>query len=202
MLLPRYNLCHNKYTPLCRQRKCLLKKKITNNNVYEDFQDQSPTNSEVDRLVWIIPQHLQFVFVKNVSGANIYPEFTKSTLQSIKHHRYILTLCLWETSLKVTTHWHTQYFYLQWINKIKKKVNTEGFNSKSIKFYTDVFNTVLLTQYSTCELRVHCGFMNSKYLWSKVKIWSDLKWCNPFPICLMLLHTKHWIRALFLTTIT
>lgn len=41
----------------------------------------SATNSEVDKLAWIIiPQHLEFVFVKNVSGANIYPEFKRNII--------------------------------------------------------------------------------------------------------------------------
>lgn len=34
LLLPRYNLCHNKYTPLCPQRKCLHRKKIKLTTMY------------------------------------------------------------------------------------------------------------------------------------------------------------------------
>ena len=102
------------------------------------------------------------------------------------------------------------YKILQDLNKISTWVladtaNPEGFNSKSTTTMYS-FNIVLLMQYSTCEIQVHGVFMNSKYwylyLCSKVKIWCDFIWCTPFPIRLMqmLLHTKHWVRALFLTT--
>ena len=33
-LWPRYNLCHNKYIPLCHQRKCLHRKKIKSTTMY------------------------------------------------------------------------------------------------------------------------------------------------------------------------
>ena len=70
----------------------------------------SATNS--DKLSWIILQHLEFVFVKNVSGENIYPEFKKNII----------------TGYQLLA--DSQYFHLQWIkmNQMNKK------KSKKISF--------------------------------------------------------------------
>ena len=110
LLLARYNLCHNKYTPLCHQRKCLHKKKIKLTTMCSKIFKISATNS--DKLSWIIPQHLEFVFVKNVSGENIYPEFKKNII----------------TGYQLLA--DSQYFHLQWIkmNQMNKK------KSKKISF--------------------------------------------------------------------
>ena len=64
-LLPRYNLCHNKYTPLCHQRKCLHRKKIKSTTMYsKNFKIRVPLILRLTRLLELSLNILSLVLLR------------------------------------------------------------------------------------------------------------------------------------------